>query len=341
MIWQDPKFLWFLLLIPLLAAAYWLRTNYLRKKKSLFFGNELFEQLRNNYWKTGSALKLNLSLIGLSFLIIALAGPKIGTEVREMKQQGIDMVIALDLSLSMKAEDVKPNRLDKAKFEINRLIERLKGDRVGLVVFTGEAFVQSPMTLDYSALRLFLDIADTDQMPSTTTDFKAAMEVAKDAFKTPDENNASDASKVLLIISDGEDHGQNFDEELNSLIKQNILVYTLGIGSEQGAAIPLYDKDSGKLTGYKRDKDGNVVTTALESDLLKQIASKAKGKYYSIERGNDGIDSFLSQIDKLEKGEFTNQEYADFKNQYRWPGIFAFIFLSLAFVVPSYKKTND
>ncbi len=338
MIWQDPNFLWFLLLIPILAIAYWLKSRFLHKKRTQFFGNELFEQLRKGFWKTGNTLKLSFSFLGILLLIIALAGPKIGTEVREMKRQGIDMVIALDLSLSMKAEDVKPSRLDKAKFEINRLIERLKGDRVGLVVFTGEAYVQSPMTLDYSALRLFLDIADTDQMPSTTTDFKAAMEVAKEAFKTPDENAAKDAAKVLLIISDGEDHGQNFDEELNMLIKQNIFVYTLGIGTEQGAAIPMYDKNSARLVGYKRDRDGNVVTTALESELLKQIAAKAEGKYYSIERGNDGIDSFLAEIDKLEKGEFSNQEYADFKNQYRWPGIFALVFLSMAYFMPTYKK---
>src|SRR5690606_31326283 len=151
----------------------------------------------------------------------------IGTEVREIKRRGVDMLVALDLSASMNAEDVRPSRLDKAKFEINRLIERLDGDRVGLVVFTGEAYLQSPMTLDYSALRLFLEIADTDQMPSSATNFNAAMETALQAFEAL-EDNISVAAKVLLIISDGEDHSQSYNEALKKLINNSISVYTLG-----------------------------------------------------------------------------------------------------------------
>ena len=247
------------------------------------------------------------------------------------------MLIALDLSASMNAEDVKPNRLDKAKYEINRLIERLKGDRVGLIIFTGEAYLQSPMTLDYSALRLFLNIADTDQMPSTTTDFASALEMAKKAFESIEESNAT-AAKVLLVISDGEDQGDDFADPLKELTSDNIQIYTLGIGTANGAAIPLYEKDTGNLLGYKRDNSGKVVTTKLENGRLREIAEAGGGQYYEIQRGNDGIDSFLARVDELEKGEFSSQEYADFKNQYQWMAGLALITLFIAFIIPISKN---
>lgn len=274
-------------------------------------------------------------------MIISLAGPKIGTEVREVKRQGVDMLVALDLSASMNAEDVRPSRLEKAKFEINRLIERLRGDRVGLIVFTGEAYLQSPMTLDYSALRLFLDIAETDQMPSSATDFEPAMESALEAFEALDDNS-SDAAKVLLIISDGEDHTQSYNEALKALVDRSISVYTLGIGTEEGTTIPIYEENSNRLIGYKRDNDGKVVTTNLQSSVLRNIARTGNGEYYSIERGNDGIDSFLGRVDELEKGEFASQEYADFKNQYQWMGALGLIFLACSALMPNYRKRlND
>lgn len=290
----------------------------------------------------GTALKNTFLFTGIFFVIISLAGPKIGTEVREVKRRGIDMLVALDLSASMNAEDVRPSRLEKAKFEINRLIERLKGDRVGLIVFTGEAYLQSPMTMDYSALRLFLDIADTDQMPSSATDFQSAMGTALEAFTALDENNSSEAAKVLLIISDGEDHGQSYNEELEALIDHSIAVYTLGVGTTEGTTIPLYEDDTNRLIGYKRDGDGKIVTTRLQNNVLRSIANKGKGEYYTIQRGNDGIDAFLGRIDKLEKGEFASQEYADFKNQYQWMGALGLLFLICSALIPDYRqKLND
>jgi Ca-activated chloride channel family protein len=340
MIWEEPLLLWLLILIPILVVGVWLSTKSLKKKRSKFFDQELFSTLRKGFWKPGDVLRSSFIITGLFFLIMAFAGPKIGTEVREVKRQGVDMLIALDLSASMNAEDVRPSRLEKAKFEINRLIERLKGDRVGLIVFTGEAYLQSPMTLDYSALKLFLDIADTDQMPSSATDFKAAMETAFTAFESLEENETQ-AAKVLLIISDGEDHGQSYDEPLQKLIEKNIFVYTLGIGTDAGTTIPMYEENSSNLIGYKRDRSGKVVTTSLQSDQLRQIASKGKGTYYAIERGNDGIDAFLARVDELEKGEFSSQEYADYKNQYQWMGALALLCITFAYLIPTYRKENN
>ena len=336
MIWQNPTYLWFLIAVPALVALVWWRGKSLYNLRRKYFDDALFESLQRGYWSLGNAIKTALFVAGLVFVMIALAGPKIGTEVREVKRRGVDMLIALDLSASMNAEDVRPSRLTKAKFEIRRLIERLKGDRVGLVVFTGEAYLQSPMTLDYSALLLFLEIVDTDQMPSSATDFQAAMETSLKAFQSLEENeNNSQAAKVLLIISDGEDHGQSYDDALSELTDANVTVYTLGIGTNEGTTIPLYEEETGQLIGYKRDREGRVVTTTLQSDVLRQIASKGNGNYYSIERGNDGIDAFLGRVDELEKGEFSSQEYADFKNQYQWMAALGLLCFAISAFFPA------
>jgi len=336
MIWQDSIYLWFLFLIPIMVFLVWWRGKGLKQVQEKFFEKGLFQSLRIGFWETGNAIKTSLMIAGFVFIIVSLAGPKIGTEVREVKRRGVDMLIALDLSASMNAEDVRPSRLEKAKFEIRRLIDRLKGDRVGLVVFTGEAYLQSPMTLDYSALLLFLEIVDTDQMPSSATDFKAAMETSLAAFQSLEETT-TEAAKVLLIISDGEDHGQSYDDAMENLINSNISIYSLGVGTQEGTTIPMYEEESGQLIGYKRDREGRVVTTSLQSNVLREIASTGGGNYYSIERGNDGIDAFLARVDELEKGEFSSQEYADFKNQYQWLAAIALLCFVAAVLFPNYR----
>ena len=293
----------------------------------------------------GDKLRMSCLYTGLFFMVIAIAGPKVGTEVREVKRQGVDLLIALDLSASMNAEDVRPSRLEKAKYEISRLVDRLQGDRVGLIIFTGAAYLQAPMTLDYSALRLFLNIASTSQMPTTSTDFSSAMETALKAFESVDEeeqnSTASDAARVMLIISDGENHENPYDQALEALISNNISVYTLGIGTRTGGTIPLYSDRSGELIGYKRDSEGKVVTTHLQPDVLRSIAEEGNGSYYEINRGSDGIDAFLGRIDELQQGEFASQEYADFKNQYQWMALAGLLFLLGYLILPNYKKKED
>ncbi len=340
MIWQDSVYLWFLLVIPLLIAASWWYNKELDEKRKNFFGADLFERLRSGFWPLGKRIRTVCLYGGIGLLIIAAAGPKIGTEVREVKRQGVDLLIALDLSASMNAEDVKPSRLEKAKYEISRLIERLNGDRVGLIVYTGEAYLQSPMTLDYSALRLFLNIAETDQMPSSSTDFSAAMETASEAFQSGEEESQDNkAAKVLMVISDGENHDNSYDDALQQLTEQNVSVYTLGIGTKSGSNIPLYD-DSGSLMGYKRNEQGQIITTKLEPQVLRNIAEQGGGEYYEIRSGGSGIDAFLGRLDELQQGEFASQEYADFKNQYQWLAGFGLLFLLIGMIFPEFKLSD-
>lgn len=314
MIWENSSYLWLLLLLPIVYGAYWWYRQYQVKRRAALFDERLVGQLRLNYWKTGDKIRLAAMMTAAFFFIIALAGPKIGTEVREIQRTGLNMVVALDLSRSMNAEDVRPSRLDKAKFEINRLVNRLRGDRVGLIVFTDEAFVQTPLTTDYSAMRLFLDIANTDQMPTSGTNFTSPLQKAIEAFESVEELDG--AANVLLFVADGEHHGPSYEGALRALVQKGVTIFTVGIGTVEGGPIPIYNSQ-GQLTGYHRDNQGNTVTTRLERQTMQDIAAAGGGEYYEIRSGSDNIEPFFARLDELERGEFSSQEYADYQNQYQ------------------------
>jgi len=333
MIWENSTYLFALLLIPILWGAFWWLRYARHKHRTELFDDRLLSLLRLNFWKTGDRVRFYSFLLALLFFVLALAGPKIGTEIREVERSGVNMLIALDLSRSMNVEDISPSRLEKAKFEINRLINRLEGDRVGLMVFTGEAFVQSPLTLDYSALRLYLDIVKTEQMPSFTSNFQAAMVKAKETFQSIDDN--SDAANVLLLIADGENQGYDFREAAEQLNDSGVTIFTVGIGTSAGGRIPIYE--NGTLRGYHRDSAGNEVMSSLSSQNMRDIASLGGGNYYEISRGSDTIEPFLSRLSELERGEFSSQEYANYKNRYQLMTVIGLVFLVLSLFFPDFS----
>jgi Ca-activated chloride channel family protein len=337
MVWEHPSLLWLLLLVPALAIAGPLWRRRVRERRSRVFSDAVFARIAPRRLVMIDRFRSASLLTGLLLLLLALAGPKIGTEVREVKRQGIDILVALDLSLSMKAEDVRPNRLDKAKFELIRLVDRLKGDRIGLISFTGEALLQVPLTNDYTAFKLFLNIANPDLMPSTSTDLTAAMRTAAEAYAAAGESSGN-AARVLLILSDGEDHGPDFKPLLEQLVQQNITVFTVGIGTTAGAAIPIYDERTGRLREYKRDAQGNIVTTALQRARLEEIARAGNGAYFEILRPADGLDPFLGRIAGLDKQDFATQEYADYENRFQWPLLMSILLFAAYFALPSHKR---
>jgi Ca-activated chloride channel homolog len=342
MIWENQAYLWLLLLIPVLIAASIYMRRRIKKLREGYFSEHLFSELHSNRWEAGARAKSILLYIGMAFLVLALAGPKIGTEVREIKRQGIDLMIALDVSRSMLTEDVRPNRLDKAKFEIRRMVDQLQGDRIGLIIFTGHAFLQSPLTTDYAAFRMYLDIADTGQMPSGTTNFNDAMREAAVVFQAERERERdSNAARVLLFISDGEDHGPDYTQQLNQLIAQDVLVYTVGIGTRQGSTIPSLDPRTGRQIGFHRDREGNIVTSRLEPNTLQQIARTGKGLYYEIQRGSDRLDGFLNQLGDLERRDFATEQFSDYKNQYQIVGLLGLLFMVLAIALPRHKTQKS
>lgn len=319
MIWNDVQYLWLLLVMPFLMVLFFYQRKRAGKIVGKQFDSELIQKLRFGYSSSKQRWRNVFLSLSMILIVVSLAGPKIGTEVREVERRGLNMLIALDLSRSMNAEDISPSRLQKAKFEINRLIDRLQGDRVGLIVFTGEAFVQSPMTRDYAALRLFLDIAETEQMPNSTTNLNAALTRAGEVFESVKEANAEsgewDAADVLLVIADGEHFGEDPIPAVRELQEKGVKVFSLGIGTERGGRIPVYEE--GQLKGYFRSENGETVITRMSSERLRAIAFEGGGSYFEIRSGNETIDPLLARLEDLERNEFATQEFTDYKNRYQ------------------------
>lgn len=336
MIWEHPQLLWILVVPLLLFAAGWYIGVRRKKRVRKFFSAEMIGRLSTKSWSRGRKLKHLFLYPGLALLIIGMAGPKIGSEIREVKREGVDLLVILDVSRSMLAEDVRPNRLNKAKFEISSLVDRLQGDRIGLILFTNQAFLQSPLTTDYSAFRMYLDLATTDQFPHAGTDFRAPLREAARVFEDRPQS-ARDAAKVVLLFSDGENHSPDFEQEMNRLREQNVNVYTVGIGSLSGAPVPVFD-NSGRAVGNLRDRSGSMVTTRLEPDNLRRIAEIGKGSYYEIRRGNDRIDGFISQLAELERREFASERFSDYANRYQYPTAAGLLLVVISMMIPAYRK---
>lgn len=337
MTWDSETYLWLLLLIPLLGGTIWFYGRIKQQQMARYFDEALLTKIRRGSWPIGRRLRAGMLLGSFFFLILALAGPMIGTEVREVESRGLDMVVLLDLSRSMNAEDVRPSRLEKAKFEIGRLIDRSPGDRIGLVVFTGEAYAQSPVTQDHSALRMFLDIAETGQMPVGTTNFRSALTTAHGMFERIDER--PDAAKVALVFSDGEDHGPSFDDALEALIESGVLIYTVGIGTASGARIPVYDEESGERIGYYRSREEGEVITRLQPETLERIASRGGGSYYPVRNTSEGVDAFLSHMDELQRGEVAVETIADYSNRYQVLLLIGLLLMATGLFLPQRKPS--
>ncbi len=356
MIWNAPGFLWLLLLLPLLYVLSRVLASHQRKKRALYFSDSLFERLQPHRWESGLIWRNRFFYAGLFFLIIAMAGPKIGTEVREVQRERLDLIVALDLSLSMKAEDVRPSRLEKARFEINRLLDHLDGDRIGLIVFTGEAMLHCPLTTDYSAFRMFLDIADTDIMPSTTTDFKPMMREAANAFRSAyrshgDNERASgrspglartgrqpdQAAEILLLFSDGEDHFDRFSEPYQELLDMGVYIFSVGIGTVDGGTIPRFDTETGAFRDFHRDRQGRVVTTRLVPETLREIAEGSGGQYYQISRTAHNIEGFIRQLNHLERSVFATEEITSYQNRFYYPAIVSLLSFIAMLLMPGYR----
>lgn len=259
-------------------------------------------------------------MIAVIFLVIAIAGPQTGSKLEKVQRKGIDLMIALDVSNSMLAQDIKPDRLERAKQAISRLIENLDGDRIGIVVFAGKAYMQLPITTDYAAAKLFLSTINTGIVQTQGTDIASAIEMAASAF------GQSKHNKAIVIITDGEDHEGNVLEQTEAAVKNGINIYTIGMGSADGAPIPLF---SGNVqTGYKKDKEGTTIISRLDEALLQRIAALGKGIYVRASTSEAGLQKIFDEINKIQKTEIESKLFSDYEERF-----FYFIFLSLIFLV--------
>lgn len=317
-----------LILAGFFVYAFRQKENLLKKLGHL----EVLKKMMPGYSRKRAVWKAALFILIYIFIIIGLADPQIGTRLEEVKREGVDIIIALDVSLSMQAEDIAPNRLKKAKHEVARLIDMLQGDRIGLVAFAGMAHVQSPLTLDYSAAKLFLRMMDTNLIPQPGTAIGDAIKKATRAF-----NQKERKHKVLILITDGEDHDTKPIEAAEEAAKEGIKIYTIGLGSTQGVPIPLYDR-GGNPAGFKKDRQGNVVTTKLDIATLQKIAYLTDGKYYISSAGETELSEIFDDINKMEKKELTSRQFAQYEDRFQIFVAIALILLIIETILPLRSK---
>jgi Ca-activated chloride channel family protein len=331
----SPEWLLALLLVPALLAGFW--AGYWRRRRALArFGDpELIRRLTASVSPTARMAKAGLLVAAVALLALAMARPQFGTRVETVRRQGQDIVVAVDLSTSMLAEDVAPNRLDRARLTILRLIRSLDGDRIGLVAFAGDAFVQSPLTVDYSAAAMFLNAMDTEMMPVQGTDLGEALRLSLDAL-----DQGAREERLVILVTDGEDHEGGLDEQLQRAAATGVTVHTVGIGSTEGVPIPLRDVAGGSAT-FKRDDAGNVVTTRLDEAALRRVAQATDGRFVRVAPGVTAFDDLVDEIAAGEGSELEAREVTQFEEQYQ-------IFLALAVAlllaeaaIPERRRTEE
>ena len=328
---QHPDMIYLFAAAPLLMVLFRLFVRW-KKKSLLIFGKiEIIQQLFPDVSNTRPSVKFWIRWVAFVMLIIGLCGPLIGSKLEEVKRKGSDIIICLDVSNSMLAEDLLPNRLERAKQAINRLIDKLEGDRIGLVVFAGDAYTQLPITTDYAAAKLFLTQISTDIVPKQGTAIGAAIDLATTSFTDTIKKNSA-----IVIITDGENHEDDAIESAKSATEQGVKVYTIGMGSEQGTPIPIYN--NGAKVGYRQDHSGQTIMTKLNSVMLEDIAEAGKGKFIHATNSDDGLSIMLKELNSLDKKEFKAKMYTSFENQYQLFIAIALVLLLIDFIIGENKS---
>ena len=270
--------------------------------------------------------KFVLLLLGFSSLILAICNLQTGSKTQEVKREGADIIVCLDVSNSMLAQDLSPNRLERAKYALEKMIDKLQGDRLGIIVFAGEAYVQLPITTDYSAAKLFLGSINTDMVPTQGTNIGAAIRKALEGFSKDEEKN-----KTIVVITDGENHEPEAVEAAEEAAKAGIMINTIGVGSENGVPIPIME--GGVMTGYRKDKDGNTVVTKLNKEVLQEIAGKTDGIFVQATNADIGLNAILDKLEQLDKKQIDTKMYTDYEDQFQWFLGLALLFLLLEFFI--------
>ena len=325
----QPAYLFLLLVIPLLFVGYVLWLSNRRKKIEKIGDPALVERLMPDASTGKGWLKITLLALAWLFFTIGLARPQTGARLKEHESKGAEVMIALDVSNSMLAEDYSPNRLERSKLAISRFVDRLTGDRIGLVVFAGQAFVQLPITTDYVSAKIFLNSTNTGSVPVQGTALADAISTCAMSFSTQ-----SEKSRAIILITDGEDHEGDVLEVAKSVAETGIRIYCVGVGSPAGKPIP-YEG------GLMKDKDGNIVVSKLDEDILVQIAGIGNGKYVRAGNGEFGLNPIIEDIRSLEKEAFSSVVFEDFNEQYMYFFALALFFLLLEALVPQVKARRN
>lgn len=309
---EHPDVLYGLILIPLLIIIYILVRLRQDKVFKRFAEIGLRDYLVPRHSTRRGVFKFVVFLLMIACVILGLANLQSGSKMEEVKREGIDLYIAVDVSNSMNAQDIVPSRLDRSKQAINKLISDLRGDRLGVVVFADKAFVQLPITTDYSAAKMFLSSVNTSSVASQGTAIGEAIKLAVKSFPN------DERSKAIVIISDGEDHENDAAmEAAREAVKKGIRIYTIGMGLPDGAPIPEYNQ-YGRQVGYKKDRNGSTIVTRLDEDMLRRIAETGGGMYVRANNSNVGLEKIYDDISKMDKTEIDTQVFTDYEDQFQW-----------------------
>lgn len=327
----HSELLYLLILIPVMVLLYVLA--YTRKRKSLNdFGNpEVIGPLMPDASFARLHLKFILILLGVIALIFVIAGPQYGSKLQLEKRKGIEVIIALDVSNSMLARDIKPSRLERAKQAISRMIDQLEDDKLGLIVFAGDAYTQIPITSDFVSAKMFLSNVSTEMLSRQGTAIGACIDLAMHSFSPQ-----SEASKVLVIISDGENHEGNAIEKAQEAAEKGIKIYTIGMGLPKGAPIPASDHPYQQ--DFRKDRQGSIIITRLDAKMLSQIANAGNGKYIQASTSNVGLNSLFGELKKLDKEEIEQKVYSEYEEQFQYIAAIVLLILILEFLIMDKKN---
>lgn len=319
---EEKIWFWVLVIIPIMMLFFLVLQFWKHRTQRKFADKQLLKKLSPNTSLFKSVLKVLVLSLAFACLAIALVNPKVGTKLETVKREGVDIVFAVDVSKSMLAEDIAPNRLEKAKQLVTQIINNLASDRVGIIAYAGKAFPQLPITTDYAAAKMFLQSMNTDMLSSQGTAINEAIKLAKTYFDDEEQTN-----RVLIIISDGEDHSEEAAAIAAEADEEGIRIFTIGVGDVKGGPIP--EKRNGIVVNYKKDNQGETVITRLDEETLKNIASAANGVYINGKNTNDVVENISEILNAMDKKEFETKQFSDFKDQFQWFLGFAIFFLLL------------
>lgn len=318
-------------LLPILIGVF-LWMWYARKRAMEKFADvSLLDQLIPQMSKYKHLIKFTFLMLGLTALIIAWANPQWGAKRDKVKRKSVDVFIALDISESMLANDISPNRLERAKRFAQQLVDELKGERMGTIIFAGNAYLQMPLTTDYAAAQMFLRSANTRMAPTQGTAITEAIKMAEQSFE---ENNKQ--HKAMVIISDGENHDQEALAKAKEARENGMLIFTVGVGTVQGGLIPI---EIAGFQDYKKDKSGKTIRTAINEQMLADLATAGGGEYYNISDGEKIVTALQERIEKIEKREFETRSFTDFESHFQWFIALALLFIIAEFFI-SYRKSK-
>ena len=324
---EEPTYLYLLAALPIIAILRWLLERKQQKRLKLFGDPTLLRQLMPDVSRMRPVMKFWMLLAALALIIVMMARPQMGTRISHEKRTGIESIIAMDISNSMLAEDVTPSRLDRTKMMVENLVDNFTDDKIGLIVFAGDAFVQLPITSDYVSAKMFLSEIDPSLIATQGTDIATAINMAANSF-----TQQQGVGKAIIVVTDGEDHEGGALEAAKAAKKKGMRVYVLGVGSDKGAPIPLGNGD------YMKDKTGNTVMTKLNEDMCRQIAEAGGGAYIHVDNNSNAQRQLDNELAKLSKKEMQSTIYSDFDEQFQAFGIIAIILLILEICILESKN---